>query len=72
MGLGIWELILILLIVLVVFGAGRIPELGQALGKGIKNFKKATAEPDAIDVTPEKPKLESKQDEKSATPIEPK
>jgi len=71
MGFGIWELILVLLIVLVVFGAGRLPELGAALGKGIKNFKKATNEPNAIDVTPEKPKLEESK-ETEAAPIEPK
>ena len=71
MGFGIWELILVLLIVLVVFGAGRLPELGAALGKGIKNFKKATNEPDAIDVTPEKPKLEESK-VKENVPLEPK
>jgi sec-independent protein translocase protein TatA len=40
---GPGELILILLIVLVVFGHNRIPQLGEALGKGIKNFKKSFA-----------------------------
>ena len=40
-GLGPWELALILLIVLIIFGAGRLPEIGAGLGKGIKNFKKA-------------------------------
>lgn len=40
---GPGELILILLIVLVVFGHNRIPQLGDALGKGIKNFKKSFA-----------------------------
>ena len=72
MGFGIWELVLILLIVLVVFGAGRLPELGAALGKGIRNFKKASNEPNAIDVTPEKPKLEEQAKDKQAEPIEPK
>lgn len=47
------ELILILLIVLVVFGAGRIPQIGDALGKGIRNFKRAVGSKDEIDVTPE-------------------
>ena len=63
MGLGIWELILILIIVVIVFGAGRLPELGSALGKGIRNFKKATNEPEPIDVTPEKPKLDQGESE---------
>jgi TatA/E family protein of Tat protein translocase len=40
--------------VLLVFGANKIPQLGDALGKGIRNFRKATREDDAIDVTPGK------------------
>ena len=39
-GLGISEILLILLIVILVFGSSRIPELGRGLGEGIKNFKK--------------------------------
>lgn len=38
-GLGFWELFLILLIVIVVFGASRLPQLGRGLGEGISNFK---------------------------------
>ncbi|GAB4273602.1 MAG: hypothetical protein Kow0092_28900 [Deferrisomatales bacterium] len=49
------EWLIILLIVLVIFGGKKIPELMGGLGKGIKSFKKAMNEPDAIDVTPEKP-----------------
>jgi len=49
------EWLIILLIVLVVFGGKKIPELMGGLGKGIKSFKKAMNEPDAIDVTPDKP-----------------
>lgn len=45
-GLGVPELIVILVIVVVIFGAGKLPELGAGLGKGIKNFKKATREAD--------------------------
>ena len=45
-GLGPWELIIILVIVLVIFGAGKLPEIGSGLGKGIRNFKKATKEAD--------------------------
>lgn len=56
-GLGPWELVVILLIVVIVFGVGRLPELGTGLGEGIKNFKKALHENKPIDVTPEnKPK----------------
>ena len=53
-GFGIGELLVILVIVLIVFGTGRLPELGENLGKSIRNFRKATSEPDAIDVTPPK------------------
>jgi sec-independent protein translocase protein TatA len=48
-------------IVLIVFGAGKLPEIGSALGRGIKNFKKATHEPNEIDITPG---AEKKTDEK--------
>ena len=36
----------------IIFGAGKLPEIGGALGRSIKNFKKATREPNEIDVTP--------------------
>jgi len=42
MKLGIPELIVILIIVLLLFGANRLPELGRGIGKGIRNFKDAT------------------------------
>ena len=42
MGLGGWEVILILAVVLILFGAKRLPELAKGLGKGIKEFKNAT------------------------------
>ncbi len=52
-GLGVTELILILLIVLLVFGAGKLPQIGEALGKSIKNFKSATAKgKEEVEVTP--------------------
>ncbi len=41
-GLGMPELIIILVIILIIFGAGKLPEIGAGLGKGIKNFKSAT------------------------------
>lgn len=50
-GLGIWELLLILLLVLVVFSR-KLPELGEGLAKGIRNFRRSIREPDEIDVTP--------------------
>ncbi len=48
---GHWELILILLIVVVLFGAKRLPELGRGVGEALKNFKKGIAK-EEIDVTP--------------------
>ncbi len=44
MGLGIPELLVILAIVLVVFGAGKLPDIGKSLGQSIKNFKNASRE----------------------------
>lgn len=59
-GIGIWELILILVIVLVIFGANKLPEIGAGMGKAIRNFKRATNEPEEIDVTPGKEKVTEK------------
>jgi sec-independent protein translocase protein TatA len=59
-GIGMPELIVILVIILIIFGAGKLPEIGGAIGKGIKNFKKATREPDEIDVTPDNKKIDEK------------
>jgi sec-independent protein translocase protein TatA len=52
-GIGMPELIIILVIVLIIFGAGKLPEIGGAIGKGIKNFKKSVNDRDEIDVTPD-------------------
>ena len=43
-GIGMPELIIILIIILIIFGAGKLPEIGSGIGKGIRNFKKATKE----------------------------
>jgi sec-independent protein translocase protein TatA len=50
---GMPELLVILVIVLIVFGAGRLPQIGENLGKAIRNFKKST-EKERIDVPPKK------------------
>jgi sec-independent protein translocase protein TatA len=59
-GIGTTELLILLVIVIVIFGARRLPELGSGLGKAIKNFKAGVSTEDEIDVTP-------KQDEASDT-----
>ncbi len=59
-GIGTTELLILLVIVIVIFGARRLPELGSGLGKAIKNFKSGISGKDEIDVTP-------KQDDASDT-----
>ena len=54
MGLGTGEIILIFLVVMVVFGATKLPQLGDGLGKAIRNFKRAVNTQSEIDVTPKK------------------
>lgn len=59
-GLGHMELIIIFVIVLIIFGAGKLPEIGSGIGKGIRNFKKATHEqPEEISYKEEDKKAES-------------
>ncbi len=53
-GIGMPELIVILVIVMIIFGAGKLPQIGEGIGKGIRNFRKATKEKEEIDVTPNK------------------
>lgn len=52
-GLGPMELVIILVIVVLLFGVGRLPELGSGLGEGIKNFKKSIKDANVIDATPD-------------------
>jgi sec-independent protein translocase protein TatA len=60
-GIGTQELIIILVIVMIIFGAGKLPQIGEGLGKAIKNFKRATSDTDnAIDITPNNKKVKSK------------
>ncbi len=57
-GLGPLELGIILAIVVVLFGAKRLPEIGSGIGKAIKNFKSGISEQSEIDVTPEKEQVD--------------
>ena len=54
MGLGTGEIILIALVIMVVFGASRLPQLGDGLGRAIKNFKRAVTGVNEIEVAPKK------------------
>jgi sec-independent protein translocase protein TatA len=67
-GIGMPELIILLIIILIIFGAGKLPEIGSGIGKGIKNFKKATTEKEAIEAPEEEEviKEENKENETSA------
>ena len=64
-GLGTQELLIILVIIVILFGATRLPQIGSGIGQAIKNFKKGINEPDEIDVTPKKDESkETKKDKK--------
>ena len=56
-GMGFGELVLILVIVMVVFGATKLPQLGDGLGRAIKNFKRSVGSVNEIDVTPRRPEV---------------
>jgi sec-independent protein translocase protein TatA len=53
-GLGLPELLVILVIILLIFGANRLGDIGSGLGKAIRGFKDSVGGKDAIDVTPKK------------------
>lgn len=61
MGLGLPELVVILIVVLIIFGPGKLPALGSGVGNALRNFRKAMNQPDAIDVTPERESREAKE-----------
>jgi sec-independent protein translocase protein TatA len=56
---GIGELIIILVIILIVFGAGKLPQIGDALGRSIRNFKRASSGSDEVEVGPKAEELSS-------------
>jgi len=63
---GIWEIVLILVIILIIFGVGKLPQVGSAIGKGIRSFKKAqSGEEDKEITSPEPKKADDKKDVKS-------
>jgi len=65
-GIGTTELIIIMFIILLIFGAKKLPELAQGLGKGIREFKRASSEIQdefKINTEPERPKQKIQSDE---------
>ena len=63
-GIGPWEAFLAFMVVMILFGARKVPEMAKGLGQGIKEFKKATKE------EPEAPKLEADKHVQRASEIE--
>ena len=64
-GIGMPELIVILVIILIIFGAGKLPEIGAGLGKGIRNFRKASKEiQDEVETTEKIDESETKAEAK--------
>ncbi len=63
-GIGMPELIIILVIILISFGAGKLPVIGSGIGRGIKNFKKATSE--KLEEKPESKEPEKVEEENKA------
>jgi len=59
-GLGVGELLVIVLLLVLLFGSKRIPEIARGLGKGIKNFKSGVSEPDRIEDGGDPPEEDSK------------
>jgi sec-independent protein translocase protein TatA len=64
MGIGFWQILIVLLVVLIVFGAGRLPKVMGDFGKGIRNFKAGLngTEPEGEDKEP--PRLSGKDEQK--------
>lgn len=62
-GLSMQELVIILIIILVLFGATRLPQIGSGIGQAIRNFKKSVREAEEIDVTPKKEDTKEKKKE---------
>ena len=62
---GVSQILLILVVVVLLFGRKKLPEVGKNLGRAIRNFKRSMDEPDEIDITP---KAAEKPDEKKQKP----
>jgi sec-independent protein translocase protein TatA len=67
-GIGIWELLILLLVLLLVFGPKRLPEMGRQLGKGMREFKDSVSGKDDDDVVEELAELPPAEPAAPATP----
>jgi sec-independent protein translocase protein TatA len=63
-GLGMPELLVILVIILIIFGAGKLPQIGEGMGKAIRNFKNATSDKNVTDNKEDKEPQKIDQDKK--------
>lgn len=63
-GIGMPELIVVLVIILIIFGAGKMPEIGSGIGKGIRNFKKSVSGDDSKQEQIEDTNKESEKEQK--------
>ena len=66
MGIGFPELMVILIIIMIIFGAGKLPEIGSAFGRSIKNFKGSMKEAEAEDLPVENSSVEDSSDKEGA------
>lgn len=69
---GIGELVIILVIILIVFGAGKLPQIGDALGRSIRNFKRSSSGADEVEVGPKAKEIEAKEEKAEKKAIEDK
>ncbi|HTK24304.1 MAG TPA: twin-arginine translocase TatA/TatE family subunit [Gaiella sp.] len=67
-GIGIWELLILLLVLLLVFGPKRLPEMGRQLGKGMREFKESVSGKDDDDRVEEMAELPPAEPSTPATP----
>jgi sec-independent protein translocase protein TatA len=62
---GIGELVIILVIILIVFGAGKLPQIGDALGRSIRNFKRSSSGSDEVEVGPKAKEIQGGEDRRA-------
>jgi sec-independent protein translocase protein TatA len=69
--LGVWEILMILVVVMLLFGAKRLPEMGASIGKGIREFKRSLTETQDAVMKPEEPRQVSGSRQMDAPPAAP-